>query len=224
MASVFSYYLFSIPYYLIFPQGGIRGGLFLFLITNIHASNLAAYSLRQFIGKLDDTWVFVWSCLLLYVILQFFDEVFARFILVFRSQNHCGFDYLTADFIRDRGDGTLHHCRMSHQGRLHFEWSDTVTRGLDNIVRTGDKPEIIVFIAIYDVASVVITVFDALGSEVIVAIIALEKSERTLLADLDDEFAMLHWLGWLALIVEYVNVKLGCSHSHCTWLRSNPRE
>ena len=147
------------------------------------------------------------------MILQFFDELFARFI-AFGEHDGRLYD-LSAQFVRYGGNGALEYCGVFHEGALHFERPDAVARTFDDVVFPSDEPIITVAVTERKVAHVVVpVVFYRFGQRVVEVIARKQPFLRVAQADAD--LAGLSLLDGPVLVVQKLYVIEGGRPAHRT--------
>ena len=96
---------------------------------------------------------------------------------------------LSSYFIWSCGNTTLKNIGKLHDDVLDLKGSDTVARGLDNVVDTSDIPEVAVLITPCDIAGVVYSVVPYLVRSFLISVIAEEDAAGSFLRGIDADLA-----------------------------------
>ena len=95
---------------------------------------------------------------------------------------------------------------------------------LDDIIDTAFKPVVAILVAPSHITSMVDAVVPSLARLLLVAIVALEETNRLLVTHANHNLALLTVLAWSAVGTQQVDVVLGIGNTHRTRLGSHPRE
>ena len=158
------------------------------------------------------------------MVLQLLDEVRARHTLVFILQHDGSLDYHAADWVWHTGDGALYYGRMSHQGILYLERTDTVTRTLDYVVDSTLKPEVAFLITPSHITCMIETIVPNRFGLLFIAIVIFEETDRLVIADADANLALFTIFAFRHVWAKDVNIILWVRLAHASWLWLDPRE
>ena len=161
---------------------------------------------------------------MLHMILQLLDEVWTCHTLVFILQYDGSLDYHTTDWVWHTGDGALYYGRVSHQGILYLERTDTVTRTLDYIVYSSLKPEVAFLITPSHIARVIVTIMPNRFGLLLITIVIFEETDRLVVADADANLTLFTILAFRHVWAKNVNIILWVWLAHASWLWLDPRE
>ena len=158
------------------------------------------------------------------MILQLLDEVWTCHTLVFILQYDGCLDNHAADWVWHTGDGALYYGRVSHQGILYLERTDTVARALDHVVDSALKPEVAFLITPSHIARVIVTIVPNRFGLLLVTIVIFEETDRLVVADADANLALFTILAFRHVWAEDVNIILWVWLAHASWLWLDPRK
>ena len=158
------------------------------------------------------------------MVLKLFYQSVTSLFLPFIGKNDRSFHNHTSHFIRYTSHCTLHNCGVCHHSTLYFERSNAVTRTLDDIISTSNKPVIAIFITPCEVTSVVQIVMPSLLCQLRITIITLKKTKRFTLRGVYTDLTFLSIFTLRAIRSQQFHIILWIRLSHTARLRLNPWE
>ena len=147
--------------------------------------------------------------MLLYVLLQLVG------LRVARRKHDERLDYVAPQLVGLADDTGLRDSLVLYQGALDLERTDTLTRGLDNIVCPSHVPEVPVLVYLGGIAGVVPVVPHVL---VVLGLVLPDLSHHGRPAGLYDQAALLALWQLLAFLVDYGRVDAWKWLAHRAWL------
>ena len=134
-----------------------------------------------------------------------------------------GLYHLAAIGIRDGCDRTFQDRRVFHQGTLHFEGADPVTRTLDHIICPSDEPIIAILIPPGHIASVINIVVPYLICQLLIAVISIEHPNRPALIGINHNLSLVPHLAGATRLIQQINPVPGRWFPHRARFGFHPR-
>src|SRR5216683_4271496 len=183
-------------------------------ISKLYPSDLTRNRLGQCIDKLNFTWILVWRCDSLDMLLQLGRQFRRGYIA--RSENNVCFDDLAAHLIGAGDDRRFCDGGMFFQRTFYFKWADTITRADNYIIGSTYEPEVAILVLKGAVASNIPITANAGLRCVWITPVFFEQPGWTLWLHLYSNIAFLVGRKWIAVVVNHLDLEARSGFAHRT--------